>query len=105
MSEFARQYAIWLPSGNLFNVPEPEPSPLAFSFFARSQPEHQPRVAVFETEEEAQRVVAQLQKEALKVGVSNLGASIVSRVVGPWADPDLTGFIAAVEGHANGGPS
>lgn len=100
MSDFDRQFAIWLPSGNLFNIPEPEPSP--FSFFSRAQPEHRPRVAVFETEVDAQRVLAQLQKEASKVGVLNLGATIVSRVVGPWADPNLTGFIAAVEEHANG---
>ncbi|WP_064443943.1 hypothetical protein [Rhodococcus sp. YH3-3] len=103
MSEFNRQFAIWLPSGSLFNVPKPEPSP--FSFFGRSQSQHQPRVMVFETEEDAKSVLAQLQNEASKVGVLNLGASIVSRVVGPWADPDLTGFMRAVEEHANGAES
>ena len=100
MNDFERQYAIRLPNGNLFNIPVPEPNP--FSFFGRSQPEHQPRVMVFDTEEDALRVLAQLQREASKVGVPNLGATIVPRLVGPWGDMDLTGFIAAVEGHANG---
>lgn len=51
------------------------------------------------------KILEQIRIEAAKIGVANIGAVIISRVVGPWAEPDLTTFIAAVEGHANGDPS
>lgn len=100
MTDFARQWAIRLPDGSLFTPP---PSPYSFPGLARSEAPSRP--LVFETETEAQLLLDQLKQNAQSVGVTNLGAVLVSRVVGPWGDVDLTGFLAAVEGHANGGAS
>ncbi|ROZ49355.1 hypothetical protein EEB13_05370 [Rhodococcus sp. WS3] len=103
MNDFDRQFAIRLPSGDLFLVPEPPRSPL--SFMVDPRPVHQASVAVWEKESEAQVVLDYIKNEATKFGVTNIGATIVSRVVGPWGDVNLTGFMAAVEGHANGDSS
>jgi len=105
MNDFERQYAIQLPSGRLFSYPPPEPNPLIPSFMRPTQPPHEPRPAVFDTEADAMKVLKLIQVEADKIGVTNIGAVIISRVVGPWSEPNLAGFIAAVEGHANGDPS
>ncbi|MFZ2178087.1 MAG: hypothetical protein WAW17_29490 [Rhodococcus sp. (in: high G+C Gram-positive bacteria)] len=97
MTEFARQWAIRLPDGSLFTPIPPRIIP--------GIPAMEPRVAIFETEADAENMLEDLRKHAQMVGVSNLGAVLVSRGVGPWGDVDLTGFLAAVEGHANGGDS
>ncbi|MFF1555593.1 hypothetical protein ACFVX3_31705 [Rhodococcus erythropolis] len=101
MSDFDRQFAIRLPDGSMFLVPEPAPNPL-LPRFLMNVPEHRPVVAIWEQESDAQVMLDAIKEQARKVGVTNIGATIVSRVVGPWADPDLSGFIAAVEEHANG---
>ncbi|MDV6277975.1 hypothetical protein R3Q06_31315 [Rhodococcus erythropolis] len=103
MSDFERQYAIRLPNGELFTYPEPES--VLPSFMRPALPARKPRPAVFDTEADAIKILDQIRTEAAKVGVTNIGAVIISRVVGPWAEPDLDSFIAAVEGHANGDPS
>lgn len=103
MNDFERQYAIRLPNGELFTYPKPES--LLPEFMRPPASARKPRPAVFETEADAMKILEQIRIEAAKIGVANIGAVIISRVVGPWAEPDLTTFIAAVEGHANGDPS
>lgn len=101
MTEFARQFAIRLPDDSLFAPFAPPVGPYSWMH----SPDAQRKPLVFDTEAEAQKILDEIKTAARNVGVVNLGAVIVSRVVGPWGDVDLTSFIAAVEGHANGGAS
>jgi len=106
MSDFPRQWAIRLPDGSIFTHPKPEPNP--YEYFFRSGTSHsdaEQQDMVFVDEETAHAMLRRLQAKAREIGVSFLGAVVVSRFVGPWGDMDLTGFVAAVEGHANGDPS
>lgn len=105
MSQFDRQYAIQLPDGTLFSWMVPEPSPLLPRFMVSSLPAGSSRPLVFDVEEDARQMLGRIQEQASGIGVTHYGGTIVSRVVGPWGEPDLTGFMAAVEGHANGNPS
>lgn len=101
MSDFTQQYAIRLPDGSLYLVPEPPSSSLLGGLLPKPEP-RKPRIAVWGNEANALSALDQLRTEAQKLGVSNIGAAVVSRIVGPWSDPDFGGFLAAVEGLANG---
>ncbi|MGC0364774.1 hypothetical protein ABH922_002758 [Rhodococcus sp. 27YEA15] len=102
MPELDRQYAIRLPSGQLLSTQPPEAATYFGLTFRAPQPEHRPRVVVFDHEPDAQKTLDFLRAEAAKIGVTNIGAAIVTRMVGPWGDSDLTSFLTAIEGHANG---
>ncbi|QDM57106.1 hypothetical protein SEA_WHACK_43 [Rhodococcus phage Whack] len=106
MSDFPRQWAIRLPDGSVFKHPKPEPSPYEFFFrYGGSKSDAEQQDMVFADEETANAMLRQIQAKAREVGVTFLGAVVVSRFVGPWGDMDLTGFVSAVEGHANGDSS
>lgn len=105
MNEFDRQFAIRLPDSSLFSWPAPESNPYLPRFLTGPKVEVSTRPFIFDNEDEAQQALDRIQVEAAKIGITNIGAAVVSRVVGPWGDVNLAGFMAAVEGHANGDPS
>ena len=103
MTNLSRQWAVRLPDGSLF-APTPPPTPSVFPWMLPEEPKP-PRVAIFDNETDARHALDGIKKHAQALGITNIGAAVVSRIVGPWGDVDFTEFLAEVEGHANGDAS
>lgn len=112
LPECDRQWAIQLPDGSLHSTEEYKPSAsmfdLPYLFGGRaSMPEDPPKrkVVVFDTREAADKALHNLAKSAKAYGITNLGATVVSRMVGPWrTDLQVRNFVQDVEAFlAEGG--
>lgn len=92
MSEMQKQWAIRLPDGALYGRPENYMRPTEVT------------PLVFDTEEEAKRVLDQLVHSACAIGVHQLAATLTHRYVSEWSNHDVVeGFVAEVEKHLAGG--
>ena len=114
LPECDRQWAIQLPDGSLYATEEFKPGAGMFdlpSFFGgrASMPTDPPKrkVVVYSTRQAADSALHNLSQQAKAYGITNLGATVVSRMVGPWrTDMQVRDFVAAVETFlAEGGES
>lgn len=110
---FTFRYAVRMPDGRLYppkpdGAPEPavDYSQSSFmrdmesawaSMFGGFQQQQQPQPSAwapktFDTREEAEKLLAALQQEAAKFGVTNWGGTVVWQLCTPFTPGDLTEF-------------
>ncbi len=96
-NDFAKQYAIRLPSGELF-------SNSTCNIFGGHN--HEPEVVVFDRRDQAEATLAMLKRQAVQLGISEWAGRIEERLCSPFSVTDPgAGFAAEVEkwAEAQGG--